>query len=172
MEFKIDRTIEMLSRTPMILRTWITGLSTGWTLVNEGPDTWSTFDVIGHLIHGEKTDWIPRIKQIIESGEANSFEPFDRFAQFNNSKGKQTEELLLEFETLRNKNIETLRALPIAENLNKTGKHPALGRVTLQELLAAWVVHDLNHIHQISRVMAHQYEDHVGVWREYLGIIN
>lgn len=171
MEFKLEQTIEILTRTPLLLRSWLDGLSTDWTDANEGADTWSAFDIVGHLIHGEKTDWIPRAKLIIESGETVPFEPFDRFAQFENSKGKKLADLIDEFVLLRKENLATLRSLPVAENLTKTGRHPALGRVTLKQLLATWAVHDLNHINQLSRVMAHQYKDHVGVWREYLGVI-
>lgn len=171
MEFNLKQPTEILSRTPDILHTWLDSLSGDWTNSNEGGETWSVFDVVGHLIHGEKTDWIPRARLIIEQGETSPFRPFDRFAQFENSQGKSLRELLKEFKALREENIHVLQSLPVEENLNKTGRHPALGIVTLQQLLATWVVHDLNHIHQISRVMAFQYKDHVGVWKEYLGVI-
>ncbi|UII30265.1 DinB family protein [Fulvivirga ulvae] len=171
MEFNLKQSTILLSRTPLILKAWLQDLPADWTHKNEGEDTWSAFDIVGHLIHGEKTDWIPRVRLIIESGEDKPFEPFDRFAQFNSSKGKSLEELLTEFENLRHENLRTLSSLPVTENLDKKGRHPALGGVTLKHLLATWVVHDLNHIHQMSRVMAFQYRDEVGVWREYLGVV-
>lgn len=171
MEFNLKQSVEILSRTPLIMNAWLGDLSSGWTHKNEGDETWNAFDIVGHLIHGDKTDWIPRARLIIEHGEDKPFEPFDRFAQFNNSKGKTLKALLKEFEALRNENLRTLNTLPVAENLDKKGRHPALGAVTLRQLLATWVVHDLNHIHQMSRVMAFQYRNEVGPWGEYLGVI-
>lgn len=171
MEFKLERTVEILSATPAVLKYWLSELSSGWTHNNEGPETWSAYDIVGHLIHGEKTDWIPRVRLIIESGEALPFIPFDRFAQFKESQGRKLGYLLEEFEKIRKENLAILNELPVMENLDKTGIHPALGKVTLRELLATWPVHDLNHIYQMSRVMAYQYKDQVGAWKEYLGII-
>ncbi|MBL6449525.1 DinB family protein [Fulvivirga sp. 29W222] len=171
MEFNLKQSTEILSKTPAILSTWLSDLPPDWTHKNEGEDTWSAFDIVGHLIHGERTDWIARTRLIIEKGEDKPFEPFDRFAQFNSSKGKSLKDLLQEFEKLRSENLRILSTLPVAKNLNKKGRHPALGTVTLKQLLATWVVHDLNHLHQMSRVMAFQYRYEVGVWREYLGVI-
>lgn len=170
--FRIDKSIEILERTPLVLNVLLNGLSEEWIIHNEGDETWSPYDVIGHLIHGEKTDWIPRMEIILSAKADKTFESFDRFAQFEASKGKTLTELLHEFKALRNKNIGVLRANALTkQQLTTTGNHPALGQVTLQQLLATWVVHDLNHIAQISRVMAKQYKAEVGPWHEYLGIL-
>ena len=172
MNFDLNRSIEILERTPRSLRELLDGICVDWTSNNEGGETWSVFDVLGHLIHGEKTDWIVRAKLILDGGE-RPFEPFDRFAQFNGSKGRSLVELLDEFAELRKRNLDTLRSLNIdAEKLRLEGMHPAFGKVDLSHLLAAWVVHDLGHISQISRVMAKQYEEAVGPWIEYLGILH
>jgi hypothetical protein len=147
-------------------------LSPEWTDPNEGDNTWSPFDVIGHLIHGEKTDWIIRAKIILADGPIKEFESFDRFAQFENSKGKTLNQLLDEFEMLRVQNLEQLRSMNISiKDLSLEGTHPQFGKVTLKELLATWATHDLGHIAQISRVMAKQYKAEVGPWIEYLGIL-
>jgi uncharacterized damage-inducible protein DinB len=144
-----------------------------WLFSNEGPDTWSPFDVLGHLIHGEETDWIPRARMILEHGDQRAFEPFDRFAMFEKSKGKSLRELLAKFEQLRDESLRQLDELNLSpESLTKRGKHPELGVVTLSELLATWVVHDLSHIGQIVRVMSKQYGESVGPWRAYLPILN
>ncbi|MEQ6165682.1 DinB family protein [Ekhidna sp. MALMAid0563] len=172
MKFSLEKSIHILERTPAVLKTLLKNLSEDWTAPNEGPDTWSPYDVVGHLIHGEKTDWIPRAKIILEQGESQPFTPFDRFAQFEESKGKTLNQLLDEFESHRTDNIKTLKALNITEaDLTKTGIHPEFGAVTLENLLAAWVVHDLGHIHQISRVMAKQYTNEVGPWTQYMGVL-
>jgi hypothetical protein len=172
MKFNFDEAIDLLARTPELLKTLLTGLSDNWVIKNEGSETWSPYDVVGHLIHGERTDWITRAKVILSCGESQPFEPFDRFAQFEVSKGKTVEELLDQFAALRNENIKTLRELNLTESdLEKIGKHPELGKVTLGELLATWVVHDLNHISQIARTMAKQYETEVGPWKAYLSIL-
>ncbi|WP_420578582.1 DinB family protein [Ekhidna sp.] len=171
MQFNLEKSIQILERTPVVLKQLLQGLSEDWTTPNEGPDTWSPYDIVGHLIHGEKTDWIPRTKIILEYGIEKSFEPYDRFAQFKESKGKNLQQLLEEFETLRKANLEVLKSLDIESNLNKKGKHPELGEVTLSHLLSSWVVHDLGHIAQISRVMAKQCKEEVGVWEQYLGIL-
>ena len=156
-----------------MLRALLAGLSAPWIENNYGAETWSPFDVVGHLIHGERTDWIPRAKIILESGPSKPFEPFDRYAQYDDSKGRTIEQLLDEFESLRRENIETLRSLDLSDvQLDLKGTHPALGPVTLRQLIATWVVHDLNHIHQIAKSMAHQYCNEVGAWREYLTILN
>lgn len=172
MQYDVDKALEILERTPVVLNNLLLGLDDQWTQNNEGENTWSPFDVIGHLIHGEKTDWIPRAKIVFEHGPDQTFEPFDRFAQYEISKGKTITQLLQEFEHLRKKNLETFKSLDITNNLDKKGMHPELGEVSLRNLLSSWVVHDLGHISQITRVMAKQYKDEVGIWSEYLSILN
>jgi len=172
MEVELNHVINHLHRTPTTLRTMLQELPSEWITNNEGGQTWSPFDVVGHLIHGERTDWIPRAKIILESGENQAFEPFDRYAQFEENKGKTIDELLDLFEIYRLDNIHMLKIMNLLpEDLKKKGKHPELGRVTLGELLATWVVHDLDHIAQISRTMSRQYRDEVGPWRAYLSIM-
>jgi hypothetical protein len=150
----------------------LNNLPSEWVFGNEGDQTWSPFDVLGHLIHGERTDWIPRIRIILKSGESETFEPFDRFAQYEVSKGKSMEELLSTFAEMRSQNIEALNSMNItAEDLEKRGIHPELGRVSLEELIATWVVHDLDHITQITRTLAKQYRDAVGPWEAYLSVL-
>jgi hypothetical protein len=171
--FNLKETIEILERTPDVLTSLLGGLSDGWIYNNEGGESWSPFDIIGHLIHGEKRDWIPRAKIILEYGEDKPFEPFNRFAQFKDSEGKTLNELLEEFTKLRNENIDVLKKLNLNENdFNKKGIHPEFGKVTLKQLLSTWVVHDLSHIRQISRVMAKQYKKEIGPWGTYLPAIN
>lgn len=170
--FNLDQATDMLSRTPIILRSMLGKLSSEWTFGNEGNQTWSPFDVLGHLIHGELTDWIPRIKIVLEAGESKTFEPFDRFAQNEANKGKSVEELLTTFEELRSANIEALKQMNITDaDLKTRGKHPELGTVTLEELIATWVVHDLDHVVQISRTLAKQYQKAVGPWQAYLSVL-
>lgn len=172
MNFDLDRSIQILERTPRCLREMLAGIDAEWTSNNEGGDTWSVFDVLGHLVHGERTDWLARTRIILAGGE-NTFEPFDRFAQFDASKGRAAKDLLDEFAELRKANLGELQAMNIDDAaLKMRGVHPAFGGVTLSELLAAWVVHDLDHIAQIARVMAKQYEAAVGPWHEYLGILH
>ena len=172
MHLNLEKSIEILERTPTVLQTLLQNLSDDWILHNEGEETWSVYDVIGHLIHGEKTDWIPRTEIILSENPNKTFKPFDRFAQFELSKGKTLSQLLDEFTILRKKNIEVLRSKKITENdLNKKGVHPTFGEVTLSQLLSTWAVHDLNHIAQIVRVMAKQYKEDVGPWIEYLRIL-
>ena len=172
MEHQLEETISLLSRTPRALDALLRGLPEMWTLRNEGADSWTAFDIVGHLIHGERTDWIPRTRRVLESGETKPFEPFDRLAQKRESQGKSMEQLLDEFARLRAENLDALRALNIGpQDLERRGRHPALGTVTLSELLATWAAHDLSHLHQISRVMAHQYRDAVGPWTAYLGVM-
>ena len=173
MNFKLDRSYEILERTPAVLRILLQNLHQDWTMNNEGADTFSPYDVIGHLIQGEKTDWRDRTMMILEHGPAKTFIPFDRFAQFEESKGKSLPQLLDEFEKLRKESLEWLRSLHLTEaGFDKQGIHPSLGQVTLKQLLSTWVVHDLTHIAQISRVMAKQYKEEMGPWVEYFRILN
>lgn len=171
MTFDISKSIEILERTPSVLRTLLGGISHEWIMENEGKDTWSPYDVVGHLIHGEKTDWIPRAQIILSDSDDKTFVPFDRFAQME-GENASLEELLTEFEALRKENLEILKSLDLQPtHLEKTGIHPELGSASLKELLTTWTVHDLGHIAQISRVMAKQYKDEVGPWKAYLGIL-
>lgn len=172
MTFSIDKSIEILGRTPAVLESLLIGISEDWIFNNEGDDTWSPYDIVGHLIHGEDTDWIPRAKIILSELEDKTFVPFDRFAQQNNGQMKSLEELLNIFKTKRAYNLKELNAMQIdALKLSKTGIHPELGIARLKELLATWVVHDLGHLSQITRVMAKQYQSEVGPWIAYLGIL-
>lgn len=172
MQHNLQHTISLLSRTPAALEALLRGLPETWTLQNEGEKTWSPFDIVGHLIHGERADWMPRAKTILQFGESKAFEPFDRWAQERESQGKSLAELLDEFAGLRLENLRELGALNLMpEDLARHGRHPALGVVTLSQLLATWVAHDLTHLHQISRVMAHQYREAVGPWSAYLGVL-
>jgi len=164
--------IALLERTPAVLDALLRNLPDAWTQTNEGPDTWTVFDVLGHLIHGERTDWMPRVKIILEAGETRAFEPFDRLAQQRESAGMSLPELLDVFAGLRRESLDQLRALNLQPpDVERRGRHPALGVVTLGQLISTWVVHDLTHLHQISRVMAHQYRDAVGPWSAYLGVL-
>jgi len=172
MEFELAQAIAVLNRTPATLDSLLRDLPESWLKQNEGPETWSPFDIIGHLIHGEETDWIPRAKTILEHGEARPFEPFDRVAMFEKSKGKTIAELLDTFVRLRTENLRELQKLNLTpELLAKRGTHPELGTVTLKQLLATWAVHDLGHIRQVARVMARQYKDEVGPWKAYLPVL-
>ncbi len=171
-EFNLDETIVVLTRTPATLDTLLRGLPETWVRSNEGKDTWSAFDIVGHLIVGERTDWMTRARVILENGEARPFDPFDRFAQSRESQDKSLEQLLDDFARLRRENLAALKTLNLQpEDLGRRGRHPALGVVTLRQLLATWAVHDLTHVHQLSRVMAHQYRDAVGPWSKYLGVL-
>ena len=170
--FKLDHAKEVLRRTPTTLNALLTDLPDEWVLANEGPDTFSPYDVIGHLIEGEENDWIPRARIILEQGEARPFDKFDRFAMYEKSKGKSLPELLARFEELRGENLRQLDEMNLTpELLQKQGTHPVLGVVTLSQLLSAWVVHDFGHIRQIVRVMAKQYRDDIGPWTAYLSIV-
>lgn len=172
MKFDVEQAIELLSRTPAVLRALLSGLGARWTHTDYGEDTFSPYDVLGHLIHGERADWIPRMRIILESGTTRPFDKYDRYAQFEESAGKSSEQLLDEFEQHRSASIAALRAARLTPDLlANRGIHPALGEVTLENLLATWVVHDLNHIAQIARCMATQYHDAVGPWRQYLSIL-
>lgn len=173
MEFQLEQARHILRRTPATLNSLLRDLPDEWVFPNEGPDTWSPFDILGHLIHGEETDWIPRAKIILADGENRAFEPFDRVAMFEKSQGRSLGELLDTFERLRAGSLQQLEQMNLTtELLKKRGKHPELGIVTLGELLATWVVHDLGHIGQIVRVMSKQYGDAVGPWRAYLPILS
>ncbi|HEX9728708.1 MAG TPA: DinB family protein [Gemmatimonadales bacterium] len=170
--FRLDEAIAVLERTPDTLRTLLDDLPEPWTTCDEGPETWSPVDVVGHLIHGERADWIVRARTILDGGERQPFDPFDRLAQFEASKGQSIRVLLDEFAQLRAENIATLEGLALGErDLDKTGTHPALGRVTMRQLLATWVAHDLGHIAQIGRVMAKRYGAAAGPWVAYLPIL-
>lgn len=172
MQFQLDRAIEVLSRTPTVLRSMLGDLSEPWVQSNYGEKTFSPFDVVGHLIHGERTDWMPRAKIILEHGESRPFDTFDRYAMYEASRGKTIGELLDTFESLRRQNVRDLKALGLSESqLALRGTHPQLGPVTMRELLSMWVVHDLNHIAQIAKAMAHQYHDEVGPWLAYASIL-
>ncbi|HEX8735439.1 MAG TPA: DinB family protein [Pyrinomonadaceae bacterium] len=172
MNFQIEQAVEILSRTPEVLKAMLGNLSGDWTMNAESAETWSPFDVVGHFIHAEETDWIPRAEIILAQGENLTFEPFDRFAQFEKSKGKTLSELLETFAVLRGKNLETLRRMNITpDKLQLKGIHPELGEVNLEQLLSTWVVHDLTHIRQIAIVLARKYAENVGVWKEYLSIL-
>jgi len=172
MQQDLQHTLSLLARTPATLNALLRELPDAWTRENEGENTWSPYDVVGHLIHGERTDWMPRAKRILDFGETRAFEPFDRLAQNRESQGKPLPELLDEFTRLRAKNLDELRALKLRrEDMDRHGLHPALGSVTLAELLATWAAHDLTHIHQISRIMAHQYRQAVGPWSKFLGVM-
>jgi hypothetical protein len=173
MDFDLSAGTAVLARTPGTLRSMLSGLPDAWTSATEGPDTWSPYDIVGHLIHGERTDWIPRAQIVLDQGANRRFTPYDRFAQFRESKGKTLRELLDEFERLRGKNLETLAVWQLTESqFALEGQHPELGAVTLRQLLASWVVHDLGHIAQCARVMAKQYREAIGPWQEYLPIVN
>jgi uncharacterized damage-inducible protein DinB len=172
MNFALDDALPVLRQTPVILRAWLGVIPDGWTTPNEGSDTWSPYDIVGHLVHGERTDWIPRLELLLAYGEARPFEPFDRFAQFEASKGRSLPELLDTFAQLRDANVDRLESLRLQpKDFARRGLHPELGPVTLGQLLATWVAHDLNHLGQIARVMGKQYADAVGPWLAYLPLL-
>jgi hypothetical protein len=172
MEQNLQNTIALLSHTPTALDALLRDLPETWILRNEGGKTWNAFDVVGHLIHGERSDWMPRARMVLQFGESKAFVPFDRWAQARESQGKSLPQLLDEFDRLRAENLGELRRLNLRpEDLERRGRHPALGVVTLSQLLAAWAAHDLTHLHQLSRIMAHQYREAVGPWSAYLGVL-
>lgn len=172
MKLELEHVTEILRRTPSTLNAMLRDLPEPWLVHNEGPETWSPYDIVGHLIHGDETDWIPRAKIILDHGETRPFEPFDRVAMFEESKGKSIAELLDTFARLRAENLRELKQLNLTTQLlEKRGMHPELGVVTLKQLLATWVAHDLGHIRQVVRVMAKQYRDEVGPWKAYLSIL-
>lgn len=174
MEFNLNTAITVLARTPDVLKCMLRGLPDELTFGNEGEQTWSPFDVIGHLLHAERADWIPRAQIILQFGESRAFDPFDRAAMFDQSAGKTLDTLLDEFAIARQESLAALSTMQLsADDLKKTGLHPdpALGQVTLEQLLATWVAHDLGHLTQISRTLAKQYRDAVGPWRQYISIL-
>jgi len=172
MEFDVERGMEVLARTPAVLQALLGDLGEYWTHGTYGKDTFSPFDVVGHLIHGDHTDWIPRTRIILEQGEKQAFEPFDRFAQYDFSRGKNMAELLDEFAAVRGANVAALRGMNLGpEQLALRGAHPEFGSITLGAMLATWVVHDLNHIAQVMRAMSYQYRDEVGPWKQYLSVL-
>jgi len=167
-----EHTISLLTRTPAALNVFLRDLPETWTFRNESENTWSAFDVVGHLVHCEHADWMPRVRTLLEFGETRTLQPFDRCGYVREVYGKSFDQLLDEFVRLRSKNVSELRALNIErEELERFGRHPTLGAVTLSELLATWASHDLTHLHQISRIMAHQYRETVGPFVRYLGVL-
>jgi hypothetical protein len=173
MDFDLATGMAVLERTPRALQAMLDGLPSDWTDATEGPDTWSPYAIVGHLIHGERTDWIPRARIILEQGPQRRFVPFDRFAQFRENKGQSLQDLLDEFARLRGENLATLAGWRLTDaQLGLEGEHPELGPVTLRQLLATWVAHDLGHVAQTARVMAKQYRDAIGPWRAYLPVMD
>jgi hypothetical protein len=171
-EHNLQDTVALLTRTPIALNALLRDLPESWILSNEGENTWTVFDVVGHLIYADRTDWLQRAEIILNFGESRPFEPFDREGQTREIEGKSIDQLLDEFIRLRSENLDKLRGLNLRqEDLQRRGVHPSLGVVTLSGLLATWVTHDLTHLHQISRIMAYQYGDAVGPWRKYLGVL-
>lgn len=172
MEQDLENTIALLARFPKSLDALLRGLPDAWILQNEGPGTWNCFDVVGHLVHLENRHRMERINKILRSGEGDPFEPVDRWAQSRESAGKTIDQLLDEFAALRSRNLQEVRSLSLEKmDLSQSGRHAALGVVALSEVLASWVVHDLTHLHQISRILAHQYREAVGPWSVYLGVL-
>ena len=173
MKYSLERSYEILDRTPAVLTALLAGLPDDWIMLNEGPETFSPYDVIGHLVHGEKTDWVVRAKMILEFGNTQTFVKWNRFAQYEESKGKSLQQLLDEFAAIRRENMSWFKSMNLTEDdLDRQGMHPVLGDVTLRHLLATWVVHDLTHIAQITRVMAKQYKEEMGPWPEFFRILN
>jgi DinB superfamily len=168
----LQQTVALLTRTPAVLDTLLRDLPDTWTRRNEGNGTWNAFEIVGHLIHGERADWIPRVRMVLEFGESQTFVPFDRAGAAREDQSVSLAQRLDEFARLRSENLSALRALNLQpEDLERRGRHPALGGVTLSQLLATWAAHDLTHLHQLSRVMAHQYREAVGPWSGYLGVL-
>ena len=173
MNFDLNHSVQLLSHTPKTIENLLVDLPPQWINFSENPDSWSAYDIVGHLIHGEKTDWIPRTQIIMNLHPEGRFEEFDRFAQFENSKGKSIEDLLKEFKLLRLSNIEQLKSLKLTpEDYDKTGIHPEFGTVTLAQLLATWTAHDLSHINQMTRVLSRYYHQDIGPWKHYLPLLN
>ena len=173
MQYSLERSYEILERTPAVLQSLLAGLSNDWIIPNEGLETFSPYDVVGHLIHGEKTDWITRMKMILEFGNTKTFIPWNREAMYEESKGKNLQQLLDEFTVLRKENMILFKSLNLTEvDFDRKGMHPVLGEVTLGNLLATWVAHDLTHIAQITRAMATQYKTEMGPWSEFFRILN
>ncbi len=173
MTFDLPNAVAVLARTPHTLRAMLSGLSPAWIDATEGGDSWSPYTIVGHLLHGERTDWIPRARIILAQGDTRRFTPYDRFAQFHESQGRSLVELLDELERLRAENVATLTGWSLSESqLELVGEHPEFGAVTLRQLLATWVAHDLGHVAQVARVMAKQYREAIGPWRAYLPIMD
>jgi DinB superfamily len=173
MNHDLSATVALLSHTPAALNALLRDLPESWTHADEGPNTWTAFDIVGHLIHAERTDWIPRASMIVERGESQTFEPFDREGQKQESLGKSLGNLLDRFAEARAESLARLRAMSLRpEDLERRGRHPVFGPVTLGQLLATWAAHDLTHLHQLSRLMAHQYREAVGPWSVYLGVLH
>ena len=172
MEHDLEQTIALLSRTPAALDGLLRGLPESWTHRGEGEDTWTVFDVVGHLIYADRENWMPRARRILQFGEEQPFDPFDRLGHVRESQGKSLSQVLDEFDRVREGCLVDLRALNLtSEQMTKRGRHPALGPVTLSELLATWAAHDMTHLHQISRILAHQYREAVGPFASYLGVL-
>jgi hypothetical protein len=168
MQFHLNKSLQILERTPAVLIDLLKDIDEDWTMNNEGDETWSAYDIIGHLIHGEHTDWIPRLEIILNEDANKNFTPFDRFAQFKQSEGKNLNQLLKEFKMLREENLKKLKSHQLKEeDFDKTGIHPYFGAITMRQLLSTWTIHDLSHIAQISRVMAKQYKEAIGPWTEF-----
>ncbi len=173
MTFDLDASMQVLRATPVTLRALLSGLDSSWSRADEGPGTFTAFDGVGHLIDGEETDWIPRARIILESTGRRAFTPYDRFRHRERNAGRKLDSLLEEFARLRSENLSVLAGWGLSpRDLERTGEHPSLGRVTLRQLLAAWVVHDLGHVAQVARVMAKQYREEIGPWSEYLPVVN
>lgn len=172
MQHNLPETIALLERTPAALDALLRGLPEGWTHSSEGDHTWNVFDIVGHLIHAERTDWMPRVRCLLDHGETQPFPPFDRLGHVQECAGKSLEQLLDTFAGVRRESLEALRRLHLQTgDMDRRGWHPAFGAVTLAQLLATWAVHDLTHLHQLARVMAHQYRAAVGPWSAYLGVL-
>ena len=172
MKHDLQETMALLTRTPAVLNALLRDLPATWTMQDEGENSWSAFDVVGHLVDGERVNWMPRARMILQTGEKETFVPFDRGGNIRESQGKSLAQMLDEFAKLRSANLNEVRALNLeSEDLKRSGRHPAFGVVTLSQLLSTWAVHDLTHLHQISRIMAHQYREAVGPWKEYLGVL-
>jgi len=172
MGHKLDDTIALLSRTPATFDALLRNLPEGWTQSNEGDGTFTAYEVVGHLIYADREDWIPRARRILEHGEAKAFDPFDRRGHVKQIAAKSLPQLLDEFRQVRDEALDQLRGLNLrAQDMERRGRHPALGTVTMSELLATWAAHDLTHLHQVSRIMAHQYREVVGPFAEYLGVM-
>lgn len=173
MKYSFEKSLEILERTPFVFEQLLRGVHDDWINTNEGPGTFSPFDVLGHLIHGERTDWPTRIQCILEHGESKTFEPYDRFAMYKESKGKNIDQLLDEFKIIRRQNLSWFRSLGLKDaDLGRKGSHPNLGIVTLEQILSTWPIHDLTHIAQVSRVMAKQYKENMGPWLQYFRLLD
>src|SRR5256885_9879230 len=171
-DFNLHETVALLERTPAVLNSLLRGLPAPWTKANEGENTMNAFDIVGHLIHGENEDWVPRAGVILEQGETGTFEPFDRWGYAKQMEGKSLDWLLDEFARARAQSLAHLRGINLSpEDFARRARHPAFGQVTLAELLATWAAHDLTHIHQLSRVLANRYREAVGPWQPYLGVM-